>query len=75
VFGADYPFLITCAAGMILTIFIVHAALAMRKFPESYRSYRTFRDHMAAFRHNDTSLWWLLDRLPCRCGARLDQGS
>jgi fumarate reductase subunit C len=59
VFGAGYPFLITCAAGMILTIFIVHAALAMRKFPESYRSYRTFRDHMAAFRHGDTSLWWL----------------
>jgi len=41
--GADYPFLVTCAAGVILAIFVVHAALAMRKFPASYREYRAFR--------------------------------
>jgi fumarate reductase subunit C len=57
--GADYPFLVTCAAGVILAIFVVHAALAMRKFPASYREYRAFRTHMASFRHPDTSLWWL----------------
>jgi fumarate reductase subunit C len=57
--GADYPILVTFAASVILAIFIVHAALAMRKFPSSYREYRAFRDHMRAFRHDDTSLWWL----------------
>jgi len=58
-FGADYPFLITCAAGVILAIFVVHAALAMRKFPASYREYRAFHKHMTSFHHGDTSLWWL----------------
>jgi fumarate reductase subunit C len=58
-FGADYPFLVTCAAGVILAIFVVHAGLAMRKFPASYREYRAFRTHMANFRHPDTTLWWL----------------
>ena len=57
--GADYPFLVTCAAGVILLIFIVHAALAMRKFPASYREYRAFITHMVNFRHPDTALWWL----------------
>ncbi len=57
--GADYPFLVTCAAGVILAIFVVHAALAMRKFPATYREYHAFRTHMANFRHPDTALWWL----------------
>lgn len=57
--GADHPILVTCAAGLILAIFVVHAALAMRKFPASYREYHAFRTHMAGFRHPDTALWWL----------------
>jgi fumarate reductase subunit C len=57
--GADYPFLVTCAAGVILAIFAVHAALVMRKFPASHREYRAFRTQMANFRHPDTTLWWL----------------
>jgi fumarate reductase subunit C len=57
--GADYPSLVACAAGVILAIFAVHAALAMRKFPASYREYRAFTTHMASFRHPDTTLWWL----------------
>jgi fumarate reductase subunit C len=57
--GDDHPVLITLAAGAILAIFMLHAALAMRKLPATYRDYRAFRDHMAGFRHDDTSLWWL----------------
>ncbi len=58
-FGADYPILVTIAAGVILAVFMLHAALAMRKFPASYREYRAFRDVRAGMRHEDTSLWWL----------------
>jgi fumarate reductase subunit C len=57
--GADYPILITCTASVIFAIFVVHAALAMRKFPASYRQYRAFSTHMAKFHHPDTTLWWL----------------
>jgi fumarate reductase subunit C len=57
--GADYPFLITIAAGLILAILIVHAVLAMRKIPVRYAEYRAFKSHMASFRHEDTMLWWL----------------
>jgi fumarate reductase subunit C len=58
-FGADYPFLITIAAGLILALLIIHAVLAMRKFPARYVEYRALRTHMASFRHEDTMLWWL----------------
>jgi len=58
-FGADYPILVTLAATVILAIFVLHAALAMRKFPASYREYQAIRGHIRAFDHGDTSLWWL----------------
>ena len=58
-FGADYPVLVTIAAGLVMAIFLVHAVLALRKFPAKYAEYRAFKSHMARFRHEDTMLWWL----------------
>jgi len=46
--GADYPFLITIAAGLILAILIIHAVLAMRKFPVRYAEYHAFKRHMVS---------------------------
>jgi len=57
--GADHPALVSVAAGFVLSIFILHALLAMRKFPAGWSPYRAFRDHMRAFAHSDTRLWWL----------------
>ena len=34
-FGADYPVLVTIAAGIVLAIFVGHAVLALRKFPQN----------------------------------------
>jgi fumarate reductase subunit C len=58
-FGADYPILVAIAAGVVLAIFVVHALLALRKFPAKYAEYRAFKSHMARFHHEDTMLWWL----------------
>ena len=44
--------------GIVFVLFIAHAALALRKFPSSYRQYRTYREHMADMKHDDTTLWY-----------------
>jgi len=59
ILGADYPILVSLAAGGILALIVLHAWLAMRKFPERYAQYRAFDHHMASFRHEDTTLWWI----------------
>lgn len=58
-FGQSYPWLVSIVVAGVLTIFIVHAALGMRKMPSSYRQYRAFRAHMRMMRHDDTSLWFV----------------
>ena len=44
--------------GTVFVLFIAHAALALRKFPSNYRQYRTYREHMADMKHDDTTLWY-----------------
>jgi len=58
VLGKSYPILVSGVVAIVFTIFIVHAALGMRKLPSSYRQYRTFRGHMKMMQHGDTSLWF-----------------
>lgn len=56
-FGESYPGIISFLAAAIFAIFILHAMLAMRKFPSSYRQYRIFKSHTNNFKHIDTTLW------------------
>ncbi|NOQ32183.1 MAG: fumarate reductase cytochrome b subunit [Helicobacteraceae bacterium] len=56
-FGETYPGIISFLAGSILVIFIVHAGIAMRKFPSKYREYKVITEHVAQFKHEDSSLW------------------
>ena len=58
-FGEPYPILVSGFALFVFAVFIVHAGLAMRKFPGGYREYRTFRHHARDMKHADTSLWFL----------------
>jgi len=44
---------------IISVLFMVHAVLALRKFPADYRQYRIFLGHKNLLRHPDTGLWWL----------------
>ncbi len=57
-FGKSHPWIVSLAVAVIFALFIVHAFLAMRKFPINYREYRTFRGHMKVMQHEDTSLWF-----------------
>ena len=59
VFGRSYPILVSMAAAFVFVFVIVHAGLAMRKFPANFRQYRTFIAHRAMLRHGDTTLWWV----------------
>ncbi len=57
-FGTAYPIIVSGVVAVVFTLFILHAALAVRKFPINYRQYRAYRDHMAMMHHEDTTLWW-----------------
>ena len=57
-FGRRYPWLVSLVVAAVITLFVVHAALALRKFPANYAAWRSFRGHMTAMRHEDTTLWY-----------------
>jgi fumarate reductase subunit C len=57
-FGRALPWLVSLLVAAVLALFVVHAALALRKFPADWREYRSFREHMQSFRHGDTTLWF-----------------
>jgi fumarate reductase subunit C len=58
VFGRSLYWLVSALVGAVFALFICHAALALRKFPANYRQFRTYREHMSAMKHDDTTLWY-----------------
>lgn len=58
-FGETYPGIITFLAAAISVVFILHAGIAMKKFPSSYRNFRVIRAHMKEMKHEDSSLWMI----------------
>jgi fumarate reductase subunit C len=58
IFGRSLPWLVSAVVAGVLLLLVVHALLAMRKFPGSYVQYRAFRDHAGDMKHDDTTLWW-----------------
>ncbi|MBU0720289.1 fumarate reductase cytochrome b subunit [bacterium] len=56
-FGETYPGIVSFLAAAVFSIFILHAGIAMRKFPASYKQYRTIKDHALSMKHEDSSLW------------------
>jgi fumarate reductase subunit C len=58
-FGRSYPALVSVVVGGVALLLVLHAFLAMRKFPASWRQYATFGEHRRALAHGDTTLWWL----------------
>ena len=57
-FGRSYPWIVSVAVSTVVALIVVHALLAVRKFPSSYLQFRTFRGHMRAMQHEDTTLWF-----------------
>ncbi len=56
-FGETYPGIISFLASAIFVIFIVHAGIAIRKFPSNYKQYKIMKNHTMQMKHEDTSLW------------------
>jgi fumarate reductase subunit C len=59
VFGRPYPAIVSCVVALVSVMFVLHAVLAMRKFPANFREYHNFRGHRRMLRHEDTTLWWV----------------
>ena len=59
IFGKPYPLLVSAVASIIALLFVLHAIVAIRKIPASWREYQAFRTHAKSFGHADTSLWML----------------
>jgi fumarate reductase subunit C len=57
-FGTSQPWIVSLAVALVLALLVVHAGLALRKFPAGYRQYTDFRAHMRMMRHEDTTLWF-----------------
>jgi fumarate reductase subunit C len=58
IFGRSYPFVVSIVVASVICLIVVHAALALRKFPGNVLQFRTFRSHMKMMRHEDTTLWF-----------------
>jgi len=58
-FDRSYPWIVSVVVAGVLLLFILHAWLAMRKFPSTYRQYKTILAHQSAMKHSDTSLWFV----------------
>ncbi|KAA1194070.1 fumarate reductase cytochrome b subunit [Pseudohalioglobus sediminis] len=56
-FGQPYPLLVSAAAAIVFLLIALHALLALRKFPASYRQYQRLNQHVGSIRHLDTTLW------------------
>ena len=54
-----YPAIPAAIALVVFALFILHAGLAMRKFPANWQQNTTFLSHMKMMHHDDTSQWYL----------------
>lgn len=60
IFGDEgEPIIVGILAFFIFITFIVHAALALRKFPTNYKQYKILETHTVALNHEDTKLWFI----------------
>jgi len=55
--GRSYPWIVSIVVAGVWALFVIHAALALRKFPSTYQQYARMWGHSRALRHSDTSLW------------------
>ena len=58
IFEGGNPLLVTIAAAVIFVVFIVHAAMGMRKLPGNFKQYQVIRAHAKSMGHDDTKLWF-----------------
>ncbi|MBF0204353.1 MAG: fumarate reductase cytochrome b subunit, partial [Desulfamplus sp.] len=57
--GHGYPAAVFFAVLGVFILFIIHAALGVRKFPISWKQHAIFRSQMGMMQHEDTNLWYI----------------
>ena len=57
--GRPYPILVSFVAGGVFLLIVVHAFLALRKFPGNTGQYQLMHRHLRRFPHADTRLWYV----------------
>jgi fumarate reductase subunit C len=58
VFGRSYPGIVSVVVAVVIALIVLHAMLAVRKFPINWSQYKLFHGHMKMMRHEDTTLWF-----------------
>lgn len=58
IFEGGNPLLVSLVAAVIFVIFIVHAALGMRKLPGNFKQFQVMKAHAKSMGHDDTKLWF-----------------
>jgi fumarate reductase subunit C len=59
VFGKAYPGIVSLVVAVVTVLFVIHAGLALRRFPADYTQYQRFLAHRSLLKHSDTTLWWV----------------
>ncbi len=57
--GVDHLWMHSLFVGVIFVLVVIHAILAVRKFPSNVKAFLTMRGHYKLLRHGDTTWWWI----------------
>ena len=57
IFNEGKPIIVSCVAVFVIVTLVVHAFLALRKFPINYKQFLNLRVHKELMKHGDTSYW------------------
>ncbi|MDR2016913.1 MAG: fumarate reductase cytochrome b subunit [Burkholderiales bacterium] len=55
--GKAYPWLVSIVVAVVAAVFVLHAMLAVRKFPINYSQFKLYRAHAKSMQHGDTTMW------------------
>ena len=58
-FEEPKPGLVSIVVGFVFIVFIVHAAMGMRKLPANFRQWQVYRTHMKMMKHDETNMWFI----------------
>lgn len=53
-----YPIIVVLIGVFIFVFFVIHAGVALRKFPISWKQHKIIRNQMKILNHRDTNLWY-----------------
>ena len=58
-FEEPKPGIVSIMVAIVFIVFIIHAAMGMRKLPTSFRQWQVYRTHMKMMKHDETSMWFI----------------